>query len=88
MIKQFAGKVTAPKDMMAAARSSLEEFPGAFDDLMLQTGGKAPTADQLCAVVDGCRQAKVASQYKADQQYAAAMRAIQPVSSVIFGKFN
>lgn len=58
MIKKFSGSVTAPVDMMAAAKASLAEFPGAFEDLMEQTKGAPPTADQLCTFVDGCRQAK------------------------------
>lgn len=54
----LGGSVTPPADMLAAARNSLEEFPGAFEDLMEQTGGRVPTADELCAMVDACRQAQ------------------------------
>jgi hypothetical protein len=53
---QFAGKVTAPPDMIAAAKASLSEQ--AFKDLMDQTGGNAPTPDELCKMVDACRQAQ------------------------------
>lgn len=53
---QFAGKVTAPTDMIEAARKSLPEQ--AFKDLMDQTGGIAPTPDELCKMVDACRQAQ------------------------------
>lgn len=53
--KQFAGRVTAPTDMMDAAKKSLSEQ--AFKDLMEQTGGRAPTPDELCKMVDSCRQA-------------------------------
>lgn len=55
MIRQFAGKVTPPPDMIAAARASLSEQ--AFKDLMDQTGGNPPTPDELCAMVTACRQA-------------------------------
>lgn len=58
MIKHFAGKVAPPTDMMAAAKASLAEFPNAFEDLLEQTGGRTPTADELCAMVDACRQAR------------------------------
>jgi hypothetical protein len=58
VIKQFAGTVTPPADMMEAARKSLEPFPDAFADLMAQTNGKAPTPDQLCKMVDSCLQAQ------------------------------
>lgn len=76
MIKQFAGTVTPPVDMMDAARKSLSEQ--AFKDLMEQTGGRAPTADELCAMVDSCRQAQAA--------YKAALDATLPaLSSDIVG---
>jgi hypothetical protein len=58
MNKHFTGTVTPPADMMEAARKSLEPFPNAFADLMAQTKGKAPTPDELCAMVDACLQAK------------------------------
>lgn len=51
----MSGTFTPPADMMAAARQSLSE--GAFADLMEQTGGRPPTPDELCKMVDGCRQA-------------------------------
>ncbi len=56
MIKYFAGSVKPPQDMVAAARASLSEK--AFQDLMEQTKGAAPTPDELCKMVDACRQAK------------------------------
>jgi hypothetical protein len=56
VIKQFAGKVTPPADMIAAAKASLSEK--AFADLMEQTGGREPTPDELCKMVDACRQAQ------------------------------
>lgn len=58
MIKHFAGKVAPPTDMMSAAKASLEQFPHAFEDLMQQTKGAAPTPDELCKMVDACRQAQ------------------------------
>jgi hypothetical protein len=42
--------------MMAAAKASLDQK--AFEDLMEQTGGRAPTPDELCAMVDARRQAQ------------------------------
>ena len=53
----FAGKVKPPHDMIDAARKSLAQYPSAFEDLMEQTGGKEPTPEELCAMVDACRQA-------------------------------
>lgn len=54
-ILTLAGTVKPPADMMEAARKSLSDQ--AFADLMEQTDGKPPTPDQLCKMVDGCRQA-------------------------------
>lgn len=56
---QFAGSVTHPTDMMECARKSLEGFPDAFRDLMEQTGGQAPTPDELAKFCDGLRQAQI-----------------------------
>jgi len=58
LIKQFAGHVRPPKDMMDAARKSLAPYPSAFEDLMEQTGGREPTPEELCRMVDACRQAQ------------------------------
>jgi hypothetical protein len=76
MNKHLAGSVTPPDDMMTAARKSLSE--AAFNDLMEQTGGLAPTPDELCKMVDACRQAQ--------SHYSAAISATLPdVSSNIVG---
>jgi hypothetical protein len=56
MNKNLMGKVTPPTDMIAAAKASLPE--AAFKDLMDQTGGNAPTPDELCKMVDSLRQAQ------------------------------
>lgn len=53
--KHLVGMVTPPADMTEAARKSLPEQ--AFNDLMEQTGGRAPTPEELCAMVDAVRQA-------------------------------
>lgn len=67
MIKyQFGGSVQPPSDMMAAAKASLTEQ--AFADLMEQTNNQAPTPEQLCKMVDACRQA----------QFTAELNAIMP----------
>lgn len=50
------GTVMPPPDMMAAARASLPEQ--AFDDLMAQTGGRAPSPAELCAMADAVRAAQ------------------------------
>ena len=55
---KLSGTVTPPADMMDAARKSLSEQ--AFADLMEQTGGKQPTPEQLCKMVDAARQAPAA----------------------------
>lgn len=55
---KLCGTVSPPADMMEAARLSLSEQ--AFADLMEQTGGKAPTPDELCKMVDAARQANAA----------------------------
>lgn len=55
IVKRLVGTVTPPPDMMEAARLSLTEQ--AFKDLMEQTGGLAPTPDELCKMVDASRQA-------------------------------
>jgi hypothetical protein len=49
----FVGKVTPPADMFDAARKSLT--PENFDKLMLETGGKPPTPDQLVAAAEAER---------------------------------
>jgi hypothetical protein len=54
MLKNFAGKVTPPPDMMEAARKSLD--PETFEELMRETGGQPPTPDQLCRKADEARQ--------------------------------
>jgi hypothetical protein len=50
MQKHFTGRVTNPPDMIEAARKSLT--PERFEELMRQTGGRPPTADELCAAVE------------------------------------
>lgn len=51
----FGGTVTPPADMMEAARLSLPDQ--AFKDLMEQTGGRAPTPEELCKMADSVWQA-------------------------------
>jgi hypothetical protein len=86
--KLFVGRVTPPADMLKAARDSLAEFPNAFEDLMQQTGGRAPTPDELCKMIDGCRAARAsAGQFNA--QYVAAINATtQPGTAVMTGTVN
>jgi hypothetical protein len=81
MSNPLFGKVTHPKDMMEAARKSLSEQ--AFKDLMEQTGGRAPTPDELCAMVDAIRQAQNAN--IPTNQYLAALSATAPavISSIV-----
>jgi hypothetical protein len=52
------GTNAPPSDMIAAACASLTA--SGFADLMNQTGGLAPTAEQLCAMVE-LERVKVAS---------------------------
>lgn len=53
---KLGGTVTPPADMMTAARNSLSDQ--AFEDLMEQTDGRAPTPDELCKMVEAYRQAR------------------------------
>lgn len=47
---KLIGTVTPPPDMIAAARASLS--PVAFERLMQETEGAAPTPAQLCQLVE------------------------------------
>lgn len=78
--KQLSGTVTPPPDMMDAARKSLSDQ--AFADLMEQTGGREPTPDELCKMVDSCRQAQIA-QVQLNEQYVAAINATEMSSSIL-----
>jgi hypothetical protein len=87
--KLFVGRVTPPADMLKAARDSLAEFPNAFEDLMQQTGGRAPTPDELCKMADGCRAARAVASRLLNAQYVAAINATtQPVTAVMTGTVN
>jgi hypothetical protein len=50
---RMAGSTVDPPDMMEAARKSLDAE--GFDELMCETRGAAPTADQLVAKVEARR---------------------------------
>jgi hypothetical protein len=53
MLKHLNGHVSPPPDMIEAARQSLS--PDDFESLMQETGGKAPTPEQLCRKADEAR---------------------------------
>jgi len=52
----LGGTVTPPPDMIEAARKSLDAE--GLEELMRETGGRAPTADELVAKVEARRAAK------------------------------
>lgn len=47
---ELHGQVLPPANMLGAAEASLS--PSGYLDLMNQTGGLAPTPEQLCAAVE------------------------------------
>jgi hypothetical protein len=52
---QMVGSVSPPADMIDAARRSLDAE--GFEELMRETGGRAPTAKELVAKVEARRNA-------------------------------